>query len=278
MKKLLAVLLAVVMLLAAPAAAMAATTDPAVRTTARTDSLTRYAARLIDRIADAAGKKGVVADARAAFETGSNALLELYRAADAVPTVSAADLRKAASIEGDDDSDLPEGELPLVDLVSVLSQYVFVQLDDPDALAELIAEGSVYDYQVVENGKGTVIIRVNIAKHPELLNPAVFAALVEKLYAAEQEEMLAHGDSSTDYLMSYEHIAGELALHALVWAASNEVIRLTGSSNDTVLSLYRSAVIADLDYAESRLPSGVIEFLGQLIILTLKFDFASLLG
>lgn len=232
--------------------------------------LLSYVQSLIGMLAEYAGSEDVAADASAAFETVSQLLIKLYEAIGAVPEVSPEDLEEISEIIGDDDTELPEGELPLVDLANALSEYVFVQLDDPDALAELIADGTVYKYQVIEDGKGTVYIRVNIADHPEILNLAVFGALVDKLYAGEEETMLENGDESKDYWMTYQHIAGELALHVLVWAAANEVIRLTGTSNETVLSLYRAAVIADLDYAENRIPPVMLELFGVALVVTLR--------
>ena len=44
------------------------------------------------------------------------------------------------------------------------------------------------------------------------------------------------------------------------------------------MEIYRAAVIADLDYGESRLPSDVIVFFGKLIIFTLRFNLLRLFG
>lgn len=276
MKKFLAVLLSVLLLALTPVCAFAATGEAP----AQKNRVSTYASSLIANLGDAAGRKSFVENAKAAASVLFSRLFAAFDEAGAVPTMSAKALRAALrpSVSGDDDSAVPEDAMSLLALSDLMSRYVFVRLADPEGLADLIADGVVYDYRVLDDGKGTVVVRVNLHDHPELLNAEVFQALIGKLFDRQKEEMLKNNDDSVDYLMSYEHIAGELALHTLVWAASDELLRLTGSSNETLLDLYRSAVVADLDYGESRLPADVIVFIGKLVILTLRFNLVKLFG
>ena len=90
--------------------------------------------------------------------------------------------------------------------------------------------------------------------------------------------MLKNNDGSTDYLMSYEHIAGELALHALLYAASNEILRVTGIKSDRLLKIYRSAAIADLNVDEARVPGGMITLVGSVLMNNLSYRIMSAFG
>ena len=67
-------------------------------------------------------------------------------------------------------------------------------------------------------------------------------------------------------LMSYDHIAGELALHAVMYAASNEYLKLTGKTEGTIFNLWERARIADLNITESRIPVEAIKIMGTYIM------------
>ena len=279
MKKTISVLLALLLLALTPVCALAAGANPAKAPAARS-GMAVYAEKLIDRIGEALGGKTFVENAKQTADAMFERLYQAYDAVGAVPTLSAKELRGTLkkAVSGNDDSQVPEESMSLIALSDLLGRYVFARLENPADLAELIADGAVYDYRVLNDGKGTVIVRVNLREHPELLNAEVFQALIGRLYDRQNEEMLKNGDESVDYRMSYEHIAGELALHALVWAASDEALRLTGATDGKLMEIYRAAVIADLDYGESRLPSDVIVFFGKLIIFTLRFNLLRLFG
>ena len=158
------------------------------------------------------------------------------------------------------------------------AKYLFIPVEDASEVASIIAESCEFTYSVVSDGKGTVYIKVNVEENPEIFNFAVFHDLVDQLYAGQQEEMVKNDDGSTDYLMSYEHIAAELALHMLVYAATSEIIKLSGSGSDTILSLYNSAKLAELNYDESRFPSKWIAALGRLIVTLFRFDIYRIFG
>ena len=176
----------------------------------------------------------------------------------------------AALQTGDDDTFA--GDMSLADLGDLLKNYIFVRIDDPEEVARAIADAAVYDYTVIDGGHGTVYIRVNLAEHPEVFNAEVFRELVDRLYEGQTEEMVRNGDGSVDYLMSYEHIAGELALHAIVYAAVSGLIRLTGSDIETLYTLYRSAVVADLNVDENRLSPQAIALFGKVLLGFLRLN------
>lgn len=153
-----------------------------------------------------------------------------------------------------------------------IRKYMFIQVDDPAQAAALAAETCDFEYSVVKDGKGTVYISIDIEKNPEIFNYEVFRELVDKLYENQKEEMVKNADGSTDYLMSYEHIAGELALHMIVYAATTETIKLTGSGSDVIVKLYNAAVQADLNYNESRIPHKWLKAFGRLVITLIRWN------
>lgn len=173
---------------------------------------------------------------------------------------------------------------PKKDLVSIeelkafLERYIFVKVDDVDAAALEAVKSAKIDYELVTDSDGTVYIAVDIENNPEIFNFSVFKKVVEGLYAAQGEELLKNGNGETDYAMSYEHIAGELALHAIVFAATKGIMSATGSKNSLLLRLYGSAAVADLNYDEARLPSEMIAMFGVLLVDFMQFNLLRLFG
>ena len=78
--------------------------------------------------------------------------------------------------------------------------------------------------------------------------------------------------------MSYEHIAGELALHAIIYAVTNEIINVTGTKNSFIIKMYDKAVVAALNYDENRLPTEVFAMLGVLLVDLFQFNLLKLFG
>ena len=60
--------------------------------------------------------------------------------------------------------------------------------------------------------------------------------------------------------LSYNHIAGELALHMIIYSLTDAV----GGNNWTGLikDLYDRSAVSDLNVDENRIPTFLIEFLG----------------
>lgn len=175
-------------------------------------------------------------------------------------------------------------DLTVAELKKIISKYIFVKVDDIDDATKAVLEGNgildedgnsneVKYYTVtLEDGSTTVYVAVDIEAHPEVFNYQVFKNTVEAIYAQQGKELIKDSDNSVDYLMSYEHIAGELALHAILYAATNELIDVTGTQNSLILKLYKSAAQADLNIDEARLPSALISILGVLLVDMFAFN------
>lgn len=173
----------------------------------------------------------------------------------------------------------PEKEKISVEkLKAALERYIFVKVDDVDSAAMNVIKSSNIDYELVTDVDGTVYISVDIKNNPEIFSFAVFRNVVDGLYAAQGEELLKNGNGETDYAMSYEHIAGELALHAIIFAVTDGVINVTGTKNELIVKLYNMAAVADLNYDEARLPSEVMAMLGVLLMDLLQFNLLKLFG
>lgn len=163
-------------------------------------------------------------------------------------------------------------EMTVAELKKIMESYIFVKVDDVDASVLQTLDDVKYYPVTLENGETTVYIAVDIESNPDIFNYDVFKKTVESLYEKQGEALITNGKGETDYLMSYEHIAGELAFHAIVYAAANELISVTGTQNETIIGLYNSAAIADLNVDEARLPWQVFSILGIIIteLLSLK--------
>lgn len=168
-----------------------------------------------------------------------------------------------------DDPDKPQTdfvEITVAELKKIMESYIFVKVDDVDAATLKVLKGVKYYPVELENGQTTVYIAVNINDNPDLFNYEVFRNVVEQLYKKQGDALLKGSDGKTDYLMSYEHIAGELALHAIIYAATNELISVTGTENETLLKLYDRAKHADLNVDESRIPWQIFSIFGIILI------------
>lgn len=164
------------------------------------------------------------------------------------------------------------------ELKAALERYIFVKVDDVDSAALSVINSSDIDYELVADKDGTVYISVDIKNNPEIFSFSVFRNVVEGLYAAQGEELLKNGNGETDYAMSYEHIAGELALHAIVFAVTDGVMSVTGTKNEFIMKLYNKAAIAQLNYDEARLPSEIMSMLGVVLMDLFRFSVLRLFG
>ena len=78
--------------------------------------------------------------------------------------------------------------------------------------------------------------------------------------AADGREGLAMMESGEYDLMSYQHIAGELALHVIIAAA------MSAMGKDESDSTLHSSMVANLNKDESRFPSQLIEIIGKFLM------------
>ena len=145
------------------------------------------------------------------------------------------------------------------DLAKSFASYIFLNPDRVEGLSDAIANDADYTVTVMESGKKTVYISVDLREHPEIANLDVFRAAVKKL-AAKQNESVPAGEEGNFDLMSYQHIAGELALHVIIAAAMSAIGK--DESDDTL----RSSMIADLNKDESRFPTQLIEIIGKFLM------------
>ena len=151
-----------------------------------------------------------------------------------------------------------DGKVTGAEIAGVFSGYIFAKADDLAGYADQIAADSTFTVTVTKDGVSTVYIAVPVEDYPQLFNAGVFDETVKKL-AETQETYKTDGMT----LMSYEHIAGELALHAAVYA----VTYLLGADQDgsTFHAYYDDARVADLNLDESRAPGWFLEFFGRIV-------------
>ena len=150
------------------------------------------------------------------------------------------------------------GKVTASEIAGTLSKYAFAKADDLAGAADSIAADSTFTVTVTKDGVSTVYIAVPVEDYPQLFNAGVFDETVKKLAEAQQTY---GGDGMT--LMTYEHIAGELALHAAVYALTY----MAGGDADgsTFHSFYESARIADLNVDENRAPGWFLEIFGKIV-------------
>ena len=144
------------------------------------------------------------------------------------------------------------------DLAKSFASYIFINPNRVEGLSDEIANDADYTVTVMENGKKTVYISVDLREHPEIANLDVFRATVKKLDAKQNET--AAGEEGDYDLMSYQHIAGELALHVIIAAA------MSAMGKDESDSTLNSSMVADLNKDENRFPTQLIEILGKFIM------------
>lgn len=153
--------------------------------------------------------------------------------------------------------------LTIGSFVDFISKYFFINIEDIPAASEDILAKAEYTYVLSEDGRETVFIAVNIEEHPELLNRSLLMEAAEKLY---NEQKVRFPDIADEDMMSHEHIAGELALHAILYAVSNEYLTITGETEGRIFDLWQRARIADLNITENRIPGEIILIAGTYIV------------
>ena len=276
-KKLFSVLLAFAICFAAAVPAFAAAEPEAE--ISDTDRLAQMAADLVEDITPYAEKATVIAKDDAAFTA---LLLQRYESAGLtaleLPAASGSSVKRAPAKAEDAGSGnaITGGKYSVGELTRLIRKYMFIKIEDPAQAAALIAETTEFSYKLVNGADGTLYMRVNVEDNPEIFNYDVFRALVEQLYARQNEEMQKDSYGKIDYVMSYEHIAGELALHTVVFAATNLILDVTKTSDEKILNLYKAAAEATLNADEDRAPGSLIRFIGTLIINVFKFNFLKL--
>ena len=72
-------------------------------------------------------------------------------------------------------------------------------------------------------------------------------------------------------LMSYHHLAGELALHMILADVTNDLGATKG--NSILRKLYDMAVVSDLNVDEDRIAPALVEFFGHTVVFFLNTFF-----
>lgn len=155
-----------------------------------------------------------------------------------------------------------DSKLTAEELAEELDSVVLVEAtqENEKSVAEKIADECIYTVTVLDDGKKTVYIAVDLEKNPELFE---LNCLQEAVYAmTEKQKDYVEGEEEIN-LLTYTDIAGELALHMIVYAVLDPV---NESLPDKIKSLYNSAKIADLNIDESRIPRFIIEFIGTFLM------------
>lgn len=168
---------------------------------------------------------------------------------------------------------LGEEKVKAADLAETLGSIVLVA-DTPEAektVAEKIADGCVYTVTVTDGGVKTVYIAVDLAANPELFNLGVMQDAVKEMY--ENTKEITGGEEGYT-LMDYYDIAGELALHMIVYSVLDPV---SASLTGTFKGYYDSAKVADLNIDETRVPRFFITLIGRFIMEVFSI-FTSLAG
>lgn len=147
-------------------------------------------------------------------------------------------------------------------VANTVSQYAVVAAEDVknvDAIAQAIADDSVYTIMRLRNGKNTLYIAVDIREHPELFDMDVFRAAVYKICDRQHEFVTDPEDFD---LITYTRFAGELYLHIKLYQALNPVSK--------VLWFLRYIVerinLAEMNVDEIRFPGFMFDIIGKLLL------------
>ena len=144
-----------------------------------------------------------------------------------------------------------------------LSNFAIVKaadVADVDEMAQAIADGAVYDIAVMENGKTTVYVAVDLTKYPELFDNAVFNAAVVKM--VDKTTGMVTGDNLD--IMDYNRFAGELYIHMVAYQLTAPFKDLEWMS--LAADIYEHASVANLNADESRLPSFIFVVIGYMVL------------
>ncbi|MBQ8210142.1 MAG: hypothetical protein IJZ35_06145 [Clostridia bacterium] len=143
-------------------------------------------------------------------------------------------------------------------VLSIILVFSFSLCAFADAADEIAGESVCKVRDLGEDAK-TVVISVDIENNPELTDIGTLYGVTLALY-----EKQAELDDGTYVLMSKSHIAGELALHVILFRLFDV---LGGSSEDSSINeYYNGAKVAEINIDEERLSPEIFDAIGALII------------
>ncbi|MBQ1243453.1 MAG: hypothetical protein IIX98_03640 [Clostridia bacterium] len=152
------------------------------------------------------------------------------------------------------------------EVAGAVAQYAVVaaeDVDSVDALAQAIADDSVYTIKTLENGKQTIYIAVNVAEHPELFEMDVFRAAVYKICDKQKEFVTSEADFD---LLTYTRFAGELYLHMRIYQIADPMADILGTVFDFLNKIVEMTGIADMNIDESRFPGFLFDIIGAIML------------
>ena len=162
------------------------------------------------------------------------------------------------------------------EVADFFSKFVFVEDSEIEAISQRIADSCTYRVTTIEDGKKTVYVAVNLYECKEIFDARVFLTATEKIYDKCIEYAIADGMTDTDdryNLMSYQHLAGELALHMILADVTNDLGANKG--NGILKGLFDRSVISDLNVDESRVSPAFIVFVGKMVVSFLNTFYGS---
>ena len=153
------------------------------------------------------------------------------------------------------------------DLADKLAHYALVEADTLSE-EEKTSYGSC-KVHVLADGVETVYIVVDIAAHPDLFQLDCFHDAVTEL-VEKQEDLAVTGVT----LMDYNRVAGELALHMLVYGVTAPIVGIQKERTPSVIrQLYDEAAIAEINIDENRVPTILMNVIGGITDVLYKMTF-----
>lgn len=166
-----------------------------------------------------------------------------------------------------------EAETP-EDVANFFSKFVFVEDSEIEAVSQKIADSCKYRITTVDDGRKTIYVAVDLRQCKEIFDARVFLNATEKVFNKCKEIAMEDGMMEGDglyTLMSYNHLAGELALHMILADVTNDLGATKG--NGILRDLYNKAVVSDLNVDEDRIDLSFIEFVGKTVLSFLETFF-----
>lgn len=168
-----------------------------------------------------------------------------------------------------------EAETP-EDVANFFSKFIFVEDSEVEAVSQKIADSCKYRITTVDDGRKTIYVAVDLRQCKEIFDARVFLNATQKVFNKCNELALADGMMEGDglyTLMSYNHLAGELALHMILADVTNDLGATKG--NGILRDLYNKSVVSDLNVDEDRIAPALIEFIGQTVVFFLNTFFVT---
>ena len=168
-----------------------------------------------------------------------------------------------------------EAETP-EDVANFFSKFVFVEDSEVEAVSQKIADSCRYRITTVDDGRKTIYVAVDLRQCKEIFDARVFLNATQKVFNKCNELALADGMMEGDglyTLMSYNHLAGELALHMILADVTNDLGANKG--NGILKDLFNRSVVSDLNVDEDRIAPALIEFIGHTIVFFLNTFFVT---